>query len=94
MRESVIQDQLLAWLRGSPRSGYAVNIHGDPMQERGIPDILSCWKGRLLGIEVKVPGGNPDETQVYHIDSILAAGGIAFCAHSLHEAQDILENWE
>lgn len=31
-------------------------IHGDPYQERGIPDIMGCYKGKMFVIEVKRPG--------------------------------------
>lgn len=31
-------------------------IHGDPYQERGVPDILGCYKGKMFVIEAKRPG--------------------------------------
>lgn len=31
-------------------------IHGDQYQERGVPDILGCYKGRMFAIEAKRPG--------------------------------------
>jgi Holliday junction resolvase len=31
-------------------------IHGDPYQERGVPDILGCRKGKMFVIEAKRPG--------------------------------------
>lgn len=34
----------------------ASKIHGDPYQERGIPDIMGCRKGKMFVIEAKRPG--------------------------------------
>lgn len=31
-------------------------IHGDKYQERGVPDILGCYKGFMFAIEAKRPG--------------------------------------
>lgn len=31
-------------------------IHGDKYQERGVPDILGCFKGKFFCIEAKRPG--------------------------------------
>ena len=31
--------------------------HGGPYGTSGIPDIICCYKGRFLGLEVKLPGG-------------------------------------
>lgn len=28
--------------------------HGEPMQTRGIPDVLLCWDGLFVGIEFKI----------------------------------------
>lgn len=89
MRESAIQKAIITWLR--EQGCWAVNIHGHPFQEAGVPDLLFCWEGRFGGIEVKIPGEEPDDLQQYHIDQINLAGGIAFCAHSLGEVEAELE---
>lgn len=31
-------------------------IQGGPTQERGVPDILGCYKGKFFAIESKLPG--------------------------------------
>jgi len=85
MSESGIQTKVLKWLRD--QGAYAVNIHGHEMQERGIPDILCCWKGLFIGIELKEPGGEPEPIQEYHLEQIAKANGSAFCAHNLEEVQ-------
>ncbi len=61
-----------------------------PMSEpKGVSDILGCFKGRLLAIEVKAPGYHPSQDQVIFIDNVNEAGGIAFIAYSV---EDVIEN--
>lgn len=52
---------------------------------KGIPDIIGCYKGQFIGIEIKVAGGrvSPDQERV--LQNINDAGGIAFVARSVDE---------
>ena len=43
----------------------------------GIPDLLVCYCGLFLGIELKAPRGHPSDLQWYHLKEIDNAGGIA-----------------
>ena len=43
----------------------------------GIPDLLVCYCGLFLGIELKAPRGHPSDLQWYHLKEIDKAGGIA-----------------
>ena len=85
MRESVIQDQIIKWLR--KQGAYAINIHGGPMQEGGVADILCCWDGVFVTFEVKVPGQYPSPLQQHHIEKVNEARGYAFCVHSVEEVK-------
>jgi hypothetical protein len=58
---------------------------GGPMSAPGIPDIIGCFKGRFIGIELKAPNGKVSEYQQRFIDNINAAGGIGFVARTLDE---------
>lgn len=61
-----------------------------PMSEpKGVSDILGCYRGRMLAIEVKAPGYHPSKDQMIFIDNVIAAGGIAFIAYSV---EDVIEN--
>jgi hypothetical protein len=40
--------------------------------------FLVCYKGRLIAIEAKRPGGKPTKLQIDAITAINASGGIAF----------------
>jgi len=62
---------------------------GGPMSTQGIPDILGCWKGRMIGIEVKTSKGRLNEKQKAFIERINEEGGLAFVAQSV---DDVIKN--
>ena len=61
--------------------------------KNGTSDILACYKGRFIAIEVKRPGllRNVSKLQQYQIDRINGAGGIAFAADSLETVKEIIK---
>jgi hypothetical protein len=75
------------------RGGRCFKIHGgdNPFQEVGIPDILACYRGRFLGLEVKLPGEEPSPMQWKVLDEIRAAGGIARVVRTVVEVTDLLD---
>jgi hypothetical protein len=74
------------------RGGFWVKIHGSPMQVSGVPDLLGCYRGYFLGLEVK---RSADEKatplQKYNMERIRAAGGIAALIHSVPQAEAVLD---
>ena len=42
-----------------------------------MPDLLVCAGGRFIGVELKGPRGKPSPLQLYNIERIQRAGGIA-----------------
>lgn len=75
------------------RGGRCFKIHGgdNPFQEVGIPDLLVCYRGTFLGLEVKQPGEEPSLKQRKILREIDAAGGIAAIIVSVEEADSILD---
>jgi len=51
----------------------------------GVADILGVYKGRMLAIEVKRPGGKPSDYQTIFLNKVNQSGGIAFIATSVDE---------
>ena len=47
------------------------------VQRSGVPDILACFGGHFLGIELKAPNGKPSELQIYNLGEIHKSGGYA-----------------
>lgn len=50
---------------------------GSEFTKSGVPDLLVCCNGHFLGIELKGPNGKPSELQLWNIEQIKKAGGIA-----------------
>ena len=64
--------------------------HGGPYGTSGVPDIICCYKGRFLGLEVKLPGGRLTELQKRAIQKINDAGGIACRVDSVEQVQNVI----
>lgn len=45
---------------------------------RGVPDVLMCYRGFFVAIELKREGKTPDPLQTVKIQEIREAGGLAF----------------
>lgn len=56
-------------------SGTARN--GKQFTKDGIPDLLVCCNGFFLGVELKAEKGKPSDLQLWNIDKIREANGIA-----------------
>jgi len=61
-------------------------------EKYGVADILGIYKGRMLAIEVKRPGGKPTEHQIIFINQVNQNGGIAFVASSLEDVENNLKS--
>ena len=65
--------------------------HGGPYGTSGVPDIICCYKGRFLGLEVKLPTGTLTELQKRAIRKINQAGGIACRVESVEDVKRVIE---
>lgn len=90
MKESDIQSAIIKYLRTLP-AAYVINHHGGPMATVGVPDLLVCYRGRFIGLEVKMPGKEATAIQLHHYKLIQAASGVAGTVSSIHEVKYILE---
>lgn len=72
------------------RGAYSYHPHGAGAAVAGVPDLLVCYKGRFLGLEVKLPGGDATELQAHTIRMIQRACGLAGVVHSVEEAEGFL----
>ena len=74
--EKVFENKIKSYLKSI--GAYFIKTHGDRFSKVGTPDILACINGHFVGIEVKAENGKPSELQLYHIEQIQKAGGVAF----------------
>lgn len=74
------------------RGGFAVKIHGSPLQVAGIPDVIACYRGRFLGLECKRSAAE-DATalQKYWLGKITQAGGVARVIYDREQVIAILD---
>lgn len=84
--EADIVKDTIKKLRKVPKC-HAVKIHGDMYQERGVPDVMGCYKGKSFVVEMKRPGkeGNVSRYQQKHLDAFIKSGSIAIVATSAAE---------
>ena len=64
--------------------GKTVPIYFEKIQSvsvRGIPDIIACFQGRFIAMELKRSSAKPRKDEVlqnYKLDKIKKAGGLSF----------------
>lgn len=59
------------------KGAYVVNYVAQSVYGvNGIPDLLVCYNGRFIGLELKVPPYKATEIQIVNLKKIRKAGGI------------------
>lgn len=81
MKEQDIQRKIIKYLESV--GAYVVKVVAS--NKSGTPDILACYRGIFLAIEVKRPETktNVSELQEYNIKKIKEAGGVAIVSWDL-----------
>ena len=90
VNEAVVQLKILKYLNSLPDC-WAIKVIS--ANQRGVPDILGCYRGRFIGLEVKSASGKPSKIQQVQLDAIKKAGGIAEVAVSLQQVQKLCEEF-
>lgn len=86
--ESRLQRKIQDALR---REGaFVFKMHGSTAMMSGLPDLVLCYRGLFIGLEVKMPGRGPSSIQYRRLQQIESAGGIADVVHSVQEALNVL----
>ena len=52
---------------------------------RGVPDVLACYRGRFVALEIKAPKGRLTPQQTAELEAVRRAGGIAAEVRSLED---------
>lgn len=87
MKESIIQAKIIRYLE-KDLGCYIVKVI--KATKSGVCDLLICYDGRFIGIEVKTPSTreNTSPLQRVNIDLIHKSGGIAFVACSVEDVKE------
>ena len=89
MKEKSIENKIKQYLK-TVEDLYFFKEHGGLYGTAGVPDLICCYKGRFIALEVKAPDGKPTALQDATIRRITGAGGIARIVRSLEEVKDII----
>ena len=87
MSEAKIQAPILKYLRTLPQCWVVKVIC---CNIRGCPDIICCYKGKFIGLEVKSETGKPSVIQALQGELIKRAGGEYWVVKSVDDVKDAL----
>lgn len=89
-RESALQASVIEYLRG--RDTYVYNAGGSASSAKGTADLLVCYKGRFLALELKRPDGSYGETrqQAIRRGQVVKAGGASAVVASIGDVATVL----
>ena len=74
--EKILENKVKAFLKD--QGCWILKTWSNGIQREGVPDLLVCCNGYFLGIELKAENGKPSQLQLWNIEQINKAGGIAF----------------
>lgn len=89
--EPELTKQIMGYLAYIPDSTFK-KIRGS-MGMKGILDIIGCWKGQYIEIEIKTERGKLKPHQLQRIMQIRKAGGISGVVKSVEDVEEIF-NYE
>jgi hypothetical protein len=89
-RESRLSGKIMRELRQQPET-FCFKVHGNEMMMAGLPDIVCCFRGRFVGLEVKLPEkrDNTSKRQDFVHGQIRRAKGKVYVVCSVEEAMKI-----
>lgn len=75
MSEANFQKKIIKYLNSL--DAYVFKHNASAISKAGVPDIICCYKGLFMGIEVKKDNkSKPTELQKYNLNSINNKGGV------------------
>lgn len=90
MNESKLTSNIIKALK--THGGFWLKIHGSASQTTGIPDILGCYRGRFVALEVKIPGraSTLSKRQRLMLTRIRQHGGTSAMITSTQDALEVI----
>lgn len=88
MLEQQIQKKIIQTLEA--KGAYTVKVVS--ATKTGVPDIICCYKGIFIAIEVKTPKTktNVSKLQEYNLKLIQQAGGLSLVAWDVQQVEELL----
>lgn len=90
MKESALQNKVIKYLED--KGAYVVKVIA--ASKSGVPDLLVCYKGKFISIELKAPGKLKEVTplQIYNRNLVIQSGGTAIIADNLETVKGLLND--
>ena len=86
MAEKDIVNKIIKYLKTLDHC-FCWKEHGGMYGTAGIPDVICCYHGRFIGLEVKTEKGKLTKLQEITIREIVKAGGTAVKVTSVEEVK-------
>lgn len=96
MLERDLTDKIMAYLKTIEKKheGIFTKIAGSASQRGGVSDIIGCYRGYFVAIEVKRNSDTYDTTkrQKAYLDRVNRSGGYGIMAESLNDVSNLLSD--
>jgi hypothetical protein len=89
MREKDLVNKIMQYLKAVPEL-FCWKEHGGQFGTAGIPDIIICYRGKFVALEVKTENGKVSVLQEITLRKIRNAGGAALVVKSVDEVKKII----
>ncbi len=90
MLENTLQRKIQSYLKSNLPNSVVWKNHGNQYSVIGLPDIMCVYKGKLVCIEVKIPGNKPTKLQEITLKKLSEAGAITGVAYSIDDVEKLL----
>ncbi len=75
---------------------WIVKLHQTGRTRRGLPDLIACYRGIFIAVEVKQPhhktAAARTQHQIRELHDVRAAGGIAIIATTYQDVREALDD--
>lgn len=89
--ETKLTRAILNHLNATPYT-RAIKIHSGAFQGKGTPDVLVCYCGRMVWLEVKTPDGHVSPLQRHELAEWQRVGAYASVVRSIQQVDELLES--
>jgi hypothetical protein len=86
--EKKLKADVINWLNLQNVWIFTQPVNKKTRGKRGVPDIIGCYRGRFVAIELKATGGRLEPAQALECERIRAAEGIVIIAYSLRDVME------
>lgn len=83
-------EEVLKWLNSQPGI-YAFKKHTSVQGEAGHPDIFACRNGRMVLVEMKIPGKSPTKIQAQRLRGWQLVGAAVCWATEVEHVRQLFE---